>query len=695
MMPRARFPGLFGLGLMAACVGLAPAARALETMEDDGLAAIHGGDGITLELSNTTIANAATRWHVDKGVTAVGSVTINPYIWGQLETLSLKPIAVDGSAASGLLRYTATFDVTGGGAGVPAAALSLNGTRTRLLVEKVVQQTDTTRSLGSFALDTQLAFSLSNSKGLFNSVDSTAALSVDTGDAKLFYRQGAAGQPEALFDALRFKFDFTGGKVGLNATGLFAEAASANLDAGFSLRYEGAPATADAFTKKAGDLPVLQWNWLGKLNNLQLYVKRGGAWYGTDGGGVEDTANRSGGINMSLRWDYDSAFAWYTQEPGSNIRAVFGNWQKLAGAPYALNFPNITLDVLKAGQEPGGLCWRGTSNGPSCPGGGQYLNVPAEDGFALLVRDGNLHAYSTSVRLQDDINKDGDYNDTSAAPLNTPENEEFPWALIYTLGDVDANVFVAPGTGAASTTGMKLDGIVKIQSNSSAWNSSSHFMIADTAAPKGAGTTTLGIGFLRTNVLFAFNDMLLRLQSGGINLNSSQVRVGFAGRFGGGEIKSGDLATADEVKLLDVDANLEFDRFDVTLSPSPSGQSYMGFATTLRFADLNIADFSGSDPDGSYITLFEPGRSDVSLRLAKITGDLAVTNGRVDLLSEAETNPRTAQLKLGGDIRFGTTAVAGGSPFLINSVKLGADNFAAMVIPSGQWQSSIALTKQR
>jgi hypothetical protein len=695
MMPRERFLGLFGVGLMAAYAGLVPVptAQALEVMEDDRLAAIHGGDGLTLELSNTTIGNAATRWHVDNGVTAVGSVAINPYIWAQLESLSLKPIAVDGSAAAGLLRYTATFDVGADGAGVPAVALTLNSTRTRLLVEKVVQQTDTTRSLGSFALDSQLALSLSNSKGPFNSADSTAALSLDIGDAKLFYRQGAAGQPEALFDSLRFKFDFTGGKVGINTSGLFVEAATANLDAGFSLRYEGVPATADAFTKKTGDLPVLQWNWLGKLNNLQFYVKSGGAWYGTDGGGVENTANRSQGLNMSLRWDYDPSFAWYTQEPGSNIRAVFGNWQKLAGAPYALNFPNITLDVLKSGQEPGGLCWRGSSNGPSCPGGGQYLNVPAEDGFALLVRDGNLHAYSTSLRLQDDINKDGDYGDTSA--LGTPEDEAFPWALIYTLGDVDANLFVVPGTGAASTTGMKLDGIVKIQSNSSAWNSSSHFMIADTAAPKGAGTTTLGIGFLRTNVLFAFNDMLLRLQPGGINLNSSQVRVGFAGRFGGGEIKSGDLAAADEVKLLDVDANLEFDRFDVTLSPSPSGQSYMGFSATLRFADLNIANFSGSDPDGSYIALAEPGRSDVSLRLAKITGDLAVANGRVDLLSEAETTPRTAQLKLGGDIRFGTTAVAGGSPFLINSVKLGADHFAAIVIPSGQWQSSIALTKQR
>ena len=78
--------------------------------------------------------------------------------------------------------------------------------------------------------------------------------------------------------------------------------------------------------------------------------------------------------------------------------------------------------------------------------------------------------------------------------------------------------------------------------------------------------------------------MFLTLQAGGINLNSNQVRVGFNGRFGGGEIIAGDLAAANEVKLVDVDANLEFDKFDVMLSPSPSGQSFMGFSAKMRFA---------------------------------------------------------------------------------------------------------------
>ena len=148
------------------------------------------------------------------------------------------------------------------------------------------------------------------------------------------------------------------------------------------------------------------------------------------------------------------------------------------------------------------------------------------------------------------------------------------------------------------------------------------------------------------------------------------------------------------MKLLDVDANLEFDKFDVTLSPSPSGQSFMGFSAKMRFVDLDVPNFASADPDGSYIAISEPSRSDVSIRLAKITGDLAMINGRVDLLSEAETTPRTAQLKLGGDIQFGTT-VSGGAPFLVNSVKLGADKLAAIAIPSGQWYGSFGLMKQK
>lgn len=696
-MTRAQFGRARGLRVILAhgfgWFFIVPAGWALEPLADDGLASVHGGDGITLTLSNSAIPVTASRWTVDRGVSAVGGVTISPEAWAQVENVSLKPVALNGGAAAGNLTYSATVDAGSDGAGVPGLAVTLQGSRTRLLVDRVVHQVDATRSLGSFALDSAVAFSLSNSKGLFNSADATAAFSFDLGDAKLFYRQGAAGQPEALFDALRLKLDVTGGKVGVDSSrGLFLEAATANLDAGFSLRYEGAPAAADAFTAKAGDLPVLQWNWLGKLTNLQAAVRGGGAWYGTDGNGVENVANRSQGLNMSLRWDFDPDFAWYTQEPGANVRLVFGNWQKLAGAPYALNLPNITLDVIKAGQEPGGLCWRGATNGPSCPNGGQYLNVAAEDGFALLVRDGNVHAYSTRVKIQDDINKDGDYADTSA--LGTQEDQTFTWALIYTLGDVDANVFIYPGTGAANTVGMKLDGAIKIASNSSAWNSGSHFMIADTAAAKGAGTTTLGIGFLRSNILFAFNDMFLALKPEGINLKSGQVRVGFNGRLGGGEIKSGDLASADEVKLLDVDANLEFDNFEVTLSPSPSGSSYMGFGARLRFTDLDIANFSSPDADGSYISIAEPGRSDVNIRLAQISGDLAVQNGRVDVRSEAETSPRTAQLMIGADVLLGST-ISGGAPVQVGAVKLGADSMGSIAIPSGQWYSSFSLMKQR
>lgn len=679
------------------CVAVSAAHGAMQPLDDAGLADIQAQDGILIRLDAASIPVASARWHTDSGVTAVGSVTINPDTWGQLEGVSVRPIGNNGAAGPASLGASLTLDVGADSTtAMPFLGLTGQSSRARLAFDRLVHQFDTTRSVGTFALDIQPQFNLVNAGGPLNATDGRTAFLFDIGDGEFYYRQGAAGQPEALFDELSFRLSYTGGKLGADNSGLLLEAPQVDINAGFSLRYEAAPAAADAFTAQAGDLPVLHWSWAGKLTNFQTRIRGGGVWYGTDGGGVENIANRSEGLNFGLRWDYDPGFAWYAGEPGSRMRAVFGNWQKLSGAPYAFNFPNITLDIIKANQGPGGLCWRGTSNGPTCPGGGQFMDVPAEDnGYALLVRDGNLHAYSTGVRLLDDINNDGDYADTSA--LGTPEDQSFPWALIYTLGDVDANLYLYPGTTGSNTTGLKLDGLVKIQSNSSAWNSGSHYMIADTATPKGAGSTTLGIGFLRSNLLFAFNDLYLRLQSGGINLQSSQVRAAFRGRFGGGEITGGDLAAANEVKLTDVDANLEFSNFDITLSPAPSGQSFMGYSGRLRFADLATANFAGTDADGSYVSASEPGRQDVNLRLAQITGDIGLANGRVDLLPEAETAAgtpaRTAQLKIGNDLLFGTT-LSSGQVFQVGAIKFGGNNIGTLVIPSGQWHAAFALKKQ-
>ena len=134
--------------------------------------------------------------------------------------------------------------------------------------------------------------------------------------------------------------------------------------------------------------------------------------------------------------------------------------------------------------------------------------------------------------------------------------------------------------------------------------------------------------------------------------------------------------------------------FLISGGPAPAGQSYMGYSADLRFADLTVADFADTGSNGSYISIAEPGRSDVQLTLGQITGNLSMANGRVDLIPEAEAAPRTAQLMIGNDILFGTT-VAGGAPLLVNAVSLGGNNVGSIAIPSGQWYGSFALMKQR
>lgn len=659
---------------------LVPAeASALQPLDDPSLAAVAARDGLVLEFASDQVTANRIDWIVDRNVTQVGGVTISPEATGQLHAVTITPISADGALAATPLSHVLTLDAGSDGVD-PFLNLDWQGTRTRVQLDRITHNADPTRSLGTLVLDTEPRVRLGN-RGILDGSFSNAALTLDTGSGQLFYRQGASGAPELTIDNLRLALAMSAGTVGLDAGELFIAAPTATVDLNLDFRYEGAP--TEDFTRTATDLPVLGWRWQGSMENFRTWLAGGGVWYGTAADGSEDIANRSEGVHSGLRGDFASDFAWYTSEPGSPMQAVFGDWRKLAGAPYALNFPNITLDVVNAGQQPGGLCWGGTVNGPTCPGGGQYLNVAAENGLALLIRDGNLHAYSARVSLLDDINADGDYSDTSA--LGTPETQNFPWSLIYTLGDLDANLFVYPGTTGANTTGMKMDGIVKIQSNSADWNSGSHFMIGDT-------NINLGIGFLRSNLLFAFEDMFLTLEPEGLALRSGQARAAFNGRFGGGDITGGDLGS--EIALLNVDTDLEFDRFDVTFQPAPAGQSFMGYSADLRFTDLTVAEFANSGPRGSYVSIAEPGRPDTRLTFGQITGNLSLANGRVDLIPETEALPRTAQLHIGNDILFGTT-VAGGTPLLVNAVALGNDQVGSIAVPSGQWYGAFSLMRQR
>jgi len=396
------------------------------------------------------------------------------------------------------------------------------------------------------------------------------------------------------------------------------------------------------------------------------------------------------------------------------------------------------MDVINAGQDAGGLCWGGSAHGPDTPGGAcstnsqrQLIRFAAGDiqhfdqlsprsdakALALLVRDGNLLTYSNKIRLIED----------------GAITREFNWGLIYTLANLDANIYFYPGGNPSDigngslNQGIIADILVMSQSMGASdptaqgfnWDQGSHFMIADTEANK-------GIGFIGASFLVAANDTRIWLRpdwsgsnfyDAGIDLLSPQARINFRATFGGGSIPDG----SDLVRGAYIDANLE-GLINLRLSPSRPGATiaedggvdFMGFSMAARLTDTNIANFSentsGSNEDfGSFISLSEPGRPDVDLKLGNINGDIALVNGVIDLRGTNEEGDGFPKLALSGDLQFGLTAnprminavegssLPGGNsaqPFRIDRIAFSGNTLGSIVIPSGQWHASMILRPQ-
>lgn len=519
---------------------------AMGELDDEAMAAVNAQDGIRLSYASantgTTISNAT--WDVDVGKTAVGGVTVNPEAWARWEGIQMRSVDANGVLVAAPATATISFDAGDNEAADTdnsvAIGVSGNWSRTRLLVDAFRQENVSANSPGTFAFDSAGSFSFMNTKGLFNNTDAKAGFNLNISDASLYFRQGAAGAPELLFDNILFNASFNNGIIGVSNTGLRVAASSLNFELTFDVRYEGAPATADAFKYiAANDRPIVYYGWQGTLTDFELGVKGGGIWYGTTGTPeVENVANRSEGINFSARWNYNPTFAWVVGESNSagsgnpRVQIQFDTWQKInnTAGTYAFDTPNNTLDVIKAGQAPGykggdvtvaanqgGLCW-GTKESITGPSGTctaaaqtvaasatapgyqpQWLYVAPEEGIALISRDAKQWAYSTRIVIKDDFNNDGDYLDTdSAAAGDTPniapgtkEDQAGLFGFIYTLGNFDANIFFYPGgwnfaTNAATTTGLKLDFLIMTQSHDGGdtgalpdWNTGSHYMMAD------------------------------------------------------------------------------------------------------------------------------------------------------------------------------------------------------------------------
>jgi hypothetical protein len=142
------------------------------------------------------------------------------------------------------------------------------------------------------------------------------------------------------------------------------------------------------------------------------------------------------------------------------------------------------------------------------------------------------------------------------------------------------------------------------------------------------------------------------------------------------------------------------------VSPPTGGDTYLGFESTMRFANLNTANFAyvptGAETDpGTFISLSEPGHPEAAIRFANITGWMAARNGRLQLRPDVANDDVPAQLVLENDVLIGrSVSNVAGAELMIGSVEMSQldtggtykfNNMGSMVIPSGQLYSRIAL----
>lgn len=748
--------------VMLALPLLVSPAYALDEVSDDQLSEVMGADGISIKQISNRVGSATTTtlgWKLDQGVATISGVAVTGVQSElRLSGVTLTPIGTSGTTIGTPMTLAMAADFGGAEPNMSAMSLSGSWTRNRLQLNSLTQMYDATtqtKSMGVMALDSSGSFTMGNTRGLFDNSNNNAYFNLNIPDAQVYYRQGAAGSPEFMLDKLSFTPNFTGGQVTVDSQGLLVSAPTMNWNLLFDLKFEPAPVAGTGYftSTSATDIPLLSYGWSGALTSFSTRIKPGGFWHGLSGTQYNMT-NRSEGINFDTHWNYDPSFALVIGEAGgARTTLKFSNWTTLAGNTYAFNFPNMTLDLLNAGGGPGGggvsgLCWGANFNGLAAACGnagianrtgvsGQFVDVAAENGgLGIAIRDAKLQAYNTVVQVLDDMNGDGDYLDTqnSAATgfVDIPETQLFNWGLMYTYGDMDANIYLYPG-GKSGNTGLKGDVLITAQThdlnadkklNNSDWSGALNLMIADT-------TANTAFGWMNGGILAALDDVYLTLMTtstdlprGGVELETTnKARINLRGQLGGGDVTGGTLNT--QLRISDTDINLEMSKLNLTIEPPASGQSYMGYSGFVRVGDLDVNNFSAvnsatvqcggsvmtscdSTDDGTYISLSEKDRPTLDARFSNITGDIAIQNGKFDLKSDLETPIGvSSELVLSQDTMIGLSAAyksdgtaRGVSPcpsgcqvFQIGRVEFSNQNLGSIVMPGGMVSSTLGLKK--
>jgi len=778
------------LAVTLALASLPASAPALVALSEEELSSVEAQDGLTNTLAGTLIN--ATRI----GLSSDSGANLGEY---HAEGLRLAPTGVGGDPTA----LSATFSLDVGSTqlnagGLPGIDLTIDVAKARLggagangwLARMTAEPA---RSFGHFALVSDFEFNV-NGRPFFGSPTSDANITLALNDATIFYRQFDYPNASLAFDNANFLWK-SPGTVDIDSQGLVISAPVATLEVEFDAKYKY-HADQDLNTITANDRPMVRFSWGGTLYDGLLRLRSGGIWdtavdNGTTATFAAPPAGRTEGILVSMRWNYRDAlnnndFLWSVGNlEGDQEYIQFGDWKNLENANgaatgrYGFEFPVLAIDAVNAGSATnagGSLCWgaQATTAALCATNGGTALNIRAGtvEGYTAsvnrsaaatsmhIIRNAQLLSYSNQIRIY--------RNPTAPVEEGGPYN----WGLIYTLGNINQNVYIYPGGSESDTAGGSrnhgaiVDLLMMTQSfgnyesnilttsgggpcnagtgvgctNTLRWSEGTHFLLADTDAQ-------MGIGFIGSRFLVASDDMRIWVRNtpngethpfnyeGGLDLFSPRTRAHMVTLFGGVRLPRGH----DLVRGAFIDMNLE-GLWNFRLSPPPKlavdneTNDYLAFSAALRLRCGSVIPFGCSDNafaastgstfasgSGSYLSIAEPGFTGVDFRLSDMSGDVAWTEGVIQLRSGTDTASDIApgspdqntdgkpELVLASKLLLGasagdriTDAVIGSSVgnggvagrTLTANASFGGNSMWSIAIPAGSFYSAFTLLPQ-
>ena len=636
-------------------------ASGLELIEDEQLSDITAQDGLIVKIEADSINVGALYWSVTDGA-STNRYNFNGFNYSRIGNNGAPALPTD------KLSFVSDIDIGSSAGGTPALSINASWPRTRHKVDSISHADAPTKSIATAVFDSAGSVSFFNTNGIFDSTTNNLKLSYIINDGEIYWRQGGAGSPEMLLDNFNFALNITNGRLGVDANGIRLQALSTfgtpstfNIDWSYDVKYRAAPLAANEFRSDSAVANTMYFGLVGNLTDFDLYIKPGGVY--TNG----DTTTRGNGINFSLNANADPNFQVRFGE-SKDLYIGLTDWAKLNTATQMLTIPDWTIDLIDAGQGPGGLCWgKNTNDSTACSGTPNaigytaaaplLLDVPPEDNaISITARDISYFAYPRKLILHD--------------ATSITVDKVFDWGLIATLGNLDGNVYWYAGGPGAANTGLKMDINFMAQSfDTSANKLNTHFMVMDTAAGK-------AIGLFDANLGWRANDMYLQLLPTGINLSSNDVSFRLSGVFGGGDFPFS--AAKNPIRISNWDLRLDADKYNLTLKPAVSAD--LGFDLTLNLKNT------------SYFSLAEPSAPSSTLKFDNIQGSLRL-DGKLDFVSNAGTpSTESSKMVVATDIYLGTSVPSGS--VLSTNLKLSGNPLMDIVIPSGQWYSSVTLKEQ-